>query len=86
MVVSFSHRQDLQLRLLSIANVLPVLLVVLGFGLFKFRDVTIIGLVPLAMSALLGANTLIRRRTSTVLLTCADILIAVLMLAYLISK
>jgi hypothetical protein len=86
MVVSFSHRRDLQLRLFSIANVLPVLLIVLGFGLFTFRDVTIIGLVPLAMSALLGANTLIRRRTSTVLLTCADILIAVLMLAYLILK
>jgi hypothetical protein len=86
MVVSFSHRQDLQLRLFSIANVLPLLIIVLGFGLFTFRDVTIIGIVPLAMSALLGANTLIRRRTSTVLLTCADILIAVMMLAYLIFK
>lgn len=86
MVVAFRHRLDIHVRLISIANVLPVLVLVLAFGLSKFRDVTIIGLVPLCMSALLGANTLIRQRTSTVLRTGADMLIAVLMLAYFIFK
>ncbi|KAM0688817.1 hypothetical protein Q7P36_010892 [Cladosporium allicinum] len=84
MVVSFYRLLDVDLRMLSIATVLPALIRVLAFGLFTFRDVTIIGLVPLAMSALLGLNVLIRQRSSAVLQTCADILIAVLMLAYFI--
>jgi hypothetical protein len=58
----------------------------LTFGLFAFQDIPIFGLVPLAMSALLGANTLIRRKTSTVLRTCADILIAAWILVYLMFK
>ena len=87
MVVSFYRLLDVDLRMLSIATVLPALIRVLAFGLFTFRDVTIIiGLVPLAMSALLGLNILFRQRSSAVLQTCADILIAVLMLAYFIFK
>ena len=86
MVVSFYRLLDVDLRMLSIATVLPALIRVLAFGLFTFRDVTIIGLVPLAMSALLGLNVLFRQRSSAVLQTCADILIAVLMLAYFIFK
>jgi hypothetical protein len=86
MVFAFSHRQDLHLRILTVTNALPTMALVLIFGLYAFQDIPILGLVPLAMSALLGANTLIRRRTSNVLRTCGDISIAVLILAYLILK
>jgi hypothetical protein len=86
MVVAFSHRKDLHLRILTIATVLPLLALVLVFGLSTFQDIPIVALVPLAMSALLGANTLIRRRTSNVWRTCADISIAAMILAYLITK
>jgi hypothetical protein len=86
MVVAFSHRRDLHFRILTITNALPVMALLLVFGLCAFSDIPILGLMPLAMSALLGANTLIRRRTSNVLRTSGDILIAVLILAYLIHK
>lgn len=83
MPTSLAVRSDRQLRILTITTIIPASALMLIFGLCAFQDIPVSGLVPLAMSALLGAKTLAGREISSTLRAGFDVTLAVLILAIL---
>jgi hypothetical protein len=79
-------RSDRQLRIFTIAALIPAFALLIPSGVVTYQPLPAIGLVPMAMSALLGVTTLASRKTSTYGRTWADIIVAVSLLAVLIPR
>jgi hypothetical protein len=79
-------RSDRQLRIFTIAAIIPAFALLVPSGVVTYQPLPAIGLVPMAMSALLGLATLASPKMSTHGKTWADIVIAVSLLAVLIPR
>jgi hypothetical protein len=79
-------RLDRQLRIFTIATLLPAFALLIPSGVVTYQPLPAIGLVPMTMSALLGLFTLASPKMSTSERTWADIIIAVSLLAVLIPR
>jgi hypothetical protein len=79
-------RSDRQLRIFTIATLLPAFALLIPSGVVTYQPLPAIGLIPMAMSALLGLFTLASPKMSTSERTWADIIIAVSLLAVLIPR
>lgn len=79
-------RSDRQLRMFTIAAMIPALVLLIPSGVFTYQALPAIGLVPMAMSAALGAAVVTDRKISTSRRAVADIVIATLLLFVLVPR
>ena len=79
-------RSDRQLRIFTIAALIPAFALLIPAGVVTYQPLPAIGLVPMTMSALLGLATLASHQMSTSERTWADIVVAVSLLAVLIPR
>jgi hypothetical protein len=79
-------RSDRQLRIFTIAAIIPAFALLVPSGVITYQPLPAIGLVPMAMSALLGLAALAGRNMSSYGRTWADIIVAISLLAVLIPR
>jgi hypothetical protein len=79
-------RSDRQLRIFTIATLLPAFALLIPSGVVTYQPLPAIGLIPMTMSALLGLFTLASPKMSASERTWADIIIAFSLLAVLIPR